>query len=92
MLLPGDQGFSAAVDSEEMGEAIIFKNPAPGGSELLRLFSRSTEKDTQERMIAEMEKIERLIKDIPPQVRFTLYMYAFHISIPRLWKYQKLDR
>ena len=50
-------------------EAIIFKNKAPGGSELLRLFSKSTEKDTQERVLAEMENVEKLIKEIPPQVR-----------------------
>ena len=83
MLGEQDQDSSAAVVTEE---AIIFKNQAPGGSELLRLFSKSTEKDTQERMLAEMEKIERLIKEIPPQVQ---YMHVhFPMSISRLLKFQ----
>ena len=46
----------------------IFKNEAPGGSELLRLFSKTTEKDTPERMVAEMERLDKLSKDIPQQV------------------------
>ena len=79
MLGEQDQDSSAAVVMEE---AIIFKNQAPGGSELLRLFSKSTEKDTQERMLAEMENIERLIKEIPPQVKYTLYMCTFPFIFP----------
>ena len=77
---------AATSDSDVMEEAIIFKNKAPGGSEPLRRFSKSTEKDTQERMLAEMEKIERLIKEIPPQVK---YMHVhFPMSISRLLKFQ----
>ena len=47
---------------------VIFKNEAPGGSELLRLFSKTTEKDSQERMVAEMQRLDKLSKEIPQQV------------------------
>ena len=52
------------------GEA-IFKNDVRGGSAPLRLFCKTTEEDSQERMVAEMEQLDKLSKDIPPQVIFT---------------------
>ena len=50
---------------------VVFKNDAPGGSELLRLFSKTTERDSQERMVAEMQRLDKLCKEIPQQVIHT---------------------
>ena len=46
----------------------IFENKAPGGSELLRLISKSTHKDTEERMVEQMKNLETLADEIPEQV------------------------
>ena len=59
-------GFQTLLVSKE-GE-VVFKNPAPGGSDLLRLFSKTTEKDSQERMVAEMKRLDKLSREIPQQV------------------------
>ena len=45
----------------------IFSNEAPGGSELLRLISKSTHKDTEARMIEQMEFLDNAAKEIPEQ-------------------------
>ena len=63
----------------------IFKNNAPGGSQLLRLFSKTAEKDSQERMIAEMERLEKISKEIPEQVIKQLYFpypYSQVVQVP----------
>lgn len=83
-----NQGFQTLLLSKQ-GEP-IFKNNAPGGSELLRLFSKSTEKDSQERMVTEMEKLEKIIKEIPQQVNHN--NCTFHIPTLRLCKCQMLER
>ena len=83
-----NSGFQTLLLSKQ-GEP-IFKNSAPGGSELLRLFGKTTEKDSQERMVAEMEKLEKIIKEIPQQVAQQLYFP--YISTLRLWKFQVLGR
>ena len=49
------------------GEQDLFVNKAPGGSELLRLVSKTTHKDTVERMVAEMEALDRLCQEVPKQ-------------------------
>ena len=49
------------------GEQTLFLNNAPGGSELLRLVSKSTNKDTVENMVAEMEALDKLCEEIPKQ-------------------------
>ena len=62
------------------GEEIIFKNDAPGGSELLRLFSKTTQKDSQERMVAEMHRLDQLSKEIPPQVLMQVFYFEYQYS------------
>jgi hypothetical protein len=49
------------------GDQEIFVNKAPGGSELLRLVSKTTLKDTTERMVTEMEALDRLCQEVPKQ-------------------------
>ena len=49
------------------GEQDIFVNKAPGGLELLRLVSKTTHKDTMERLVAEMEALDRLCQEVPQQ-------------------------
>ena len=49
------------------GEQDLFVNKAAGGSELLRLVSKTTHKDTAERMVAEMEALDKLCQDVPKQ-------------------------
>ena len=41
----------------------LFVNAAPGGSELLRLYRKTTEKDTQEKIIKEMEELDAICKE-----------------------------
>ena len=41
----------------------LFTNKAPGGSELLRLISKTTHKDTQARMIEHMEFLDNASKE-----------------------------
>jgi hypothetical protein len=53
------------------GNNIIFRNMKTGGSELLRLFSKTCEKDTQEMMIRNIEKFDKAKDDIVDQVRIT---------------------
>ena len=47
---------------------VIFKNENPGGSELLRMTSKTVEKDTREKMVANMKMIDRLKEDMEDQV------------------------
>ena len=63
-----NSGFQSLLLTKEGKAEPIFKNEAPGGSELLRLFSTTTEKDTPERMVAEMERLDKFCKEIPQQV------------------------
>ena len=49
------------------GEQDLFVNKAAGGSELLRLVSKTTHKDTAERMVAEMEALDKLCQAVPKQ-------------------------
>ena len=49
------------------GEKTLFLNKAPGGSELLRLVSKTTHKDTQQKMVAEMEALDKLCEELPKQ-------------------------
>ena len=49
------------------GKATLFANKAPGGSELLRLVSKSTQKDTVEKMVNEMESLDKLCQEVPKQ-------------------------
>ena len=46
----------------------LFTNKAPGGSELLRLISKTTHKDTQARMIEHMEFLDNASKERYEQV------------------------
>ena len=50
-----------------LGDQSLFENKAPGGSELLRLFSKTTEKDTQDKIIREMEALDDICKEMPIQ-------------------------
>ena len=47
------------------GEQDLFVNKAHGGSELLRLVSKTTHKDTVERMVAEMDALDS--QEVPKQ-------------------------
>ena len=47
---------------------VIFKNENPGGNELLRMTSKTMEKDTKEKMAANMKEIDKLIEDMEDQV------------------------
>ena len=42
---------------------VIFRNASPGGSELLRMTSKTLEKDSKERMAANMKMIDKLIEN-----------------------------
>ena len=44
--------------------SVIFRNASPGGSELLRMTSKTLEKDSQERMAANMKMIDKLIENM----------------------------
>ena len=46
----------------------IFRNANPGGSELLRMTSKTMEKDTKERMAANMKMIDELAENMEDQV------------------------
>ena len=48
-----------------IGDQTIFANKAPGGSELLRIYSKTIEKDTQEKIIKEMELLGNICKEMP---------------------------
>ena len=50
-----------------LGDQTLFVNKSPGGSELLRIYSKSTEKDTREKIIKEMEALDTICKEIPVQ-------------------------
>ena len=50
------------------GDQTLFENKAPGGSELLRLVSKTNHKDTQERCIEEMKALDKIGKEMPVQV------------------------
>ena len=50
------------------GDQTLFENKAPGGSELLRLVSKTNHKDTQERCIEEMKALDKICKEMPVQV------------------------
>ena len=43
---------------------MILKNEQPGGNELLRMTSKAKEKDTKEKMAANMEIIDKLREDM----------------------------
>lgn len=45
----------------------LFTNKAPGGSELLRLISKTNHKDSQARMIEQMEFLDKACKEMPEQ-------------------------
>ena len=47
---------------------VIFRNEHPGGSELLRMTSKTMEKDTKEKMASNMQMIDELIKNMEDQV------------------------
>ena len=47
------------------GEKTLFLNKNPGGSELLRLVSKTTHKDTQDKMVEEMVALDKLCEEIP---------------------------
>ena len=49
------------------GDQTLFLNKAPGGTELLRIFSKTTNKDTQEKIIEEMEALDSICKERPVQ-------------------------
>ena len=49
-------------------EGVIFKNENPGGSELLRMTSKTMEKDTREKMAANMRETDRLNEEMMEQV------------------------
>ena len=44
--------------------SVIFRNASPGGSELLRMTSKTLEKDSKERMAANMKMIDKLIENM----------------------------
>ena len=46
----------------------LFRNPNPGGSELLRLTSKTMQKDTTPSMVANMSALDELVKDVEDQV------------------------
>ena len=50
-----------------LGDQTLFLNTKPGGSELLRLYKKSTEKDTKEKIIREMEEFDAICKEVPVQ-------------------------
>ena len=47
---------------------VIFRNENPGGSELLRMTSKTMEKDTKEKMAANMRMIDQLNEDMEDQI------------------------
>ena len=49
------------------GEDTLFVNKCPGGSELLRLVSKTAHKDTVEKMVMEMNMMDKLSKEVPKQ-------------------------
>ena len=49
------------------GGQTLFENKAPGGSELLRLVSKTTHKDTQSKMVEDMEALDKICKEKPVQ-------------------------
>ena len=53
--------------SKKPGE-VIFENNNSGGSELLRMTSKTMEKDTKEKMAANIKKIDKIIEDMEDQV------------------------
>ena len=59
------------ISATRLHEETIFKNANPGGNELLRLFAKTTEKDSQDRMVAEMQQLDQLSKEVPAQVFHT---------------------
>ena len=50
-----------------LGNQTLFANKSPGGSELLRLYGKTTEKDTQEKIIKEMEQLDAICEEMPVQ-------------------------
>ena len=48
--------------------SILFKNLKSSGNELLRIFSKSCDKDTNAKMVETMEKFDRAAKDMETQV------------------------
>ena len=46
----------------------IFKNQNPGGSELLRLTTKTMEKDSQESMVANMQTLDKICSERHEQV------------------------
>ena len=50
-----------------LSDKTLFSNKAPGGSELLRLISKSNHKDTQARLIEQMEFLDNACKERPQQ-------------------------
>ena len=50
------------------GDKTLFMNPNPGGSELLRLTSKTMEKDTKEKMVENMAAMDRINAEIEDQV------------------------
>ena len=49
------------------GGQTLFENESPGGSELLRLVSKTTHKDTPSKMVEDMEALDKICKEKPVQ-------------------------
>ena len=53
-----------------LGDQTLFANKAPGGSELIRIYSKTTEKDTQKKIVKEMTELDNICKEMPEQEVF----------------------
>ena len=71
--------------SVSSGDKTIFLNRTPGGSELLRLTSKTMEKDTKEKMVENMAAMDRINEEMEDQVTWLSIVYSLihlHLSHP----------